>query len=179
MLKRTLKNPVFFFFSLCLLALRVNASEKMPPPAIFFEAKTVFILNETGYANIGDRAYDEIKKWGRYKVVENPDEADLVLVLTSRQDIIGFQRNTVTNTYGTVYGDENSASGNTQSYSTGTSTAVTRGTTTAAFFDRRTGKKVWSDTRQWGAFRSATRGIIRDIRTRIEEEEKRRTKANK
>jgi len=179
MLKQTFARSILFFLVLSTPALRTSAGDKMPPPAIFLEAKSIIIVNESGHADIGDKAYDEIKKWGRYRIVENPGEADLVLVLTSREDIVGYQRDTVTNTYGTVYGNDTSASSSTQSYSTGTTTAVTRGVTTIVFFDRRTSQKVWSDTRRWKMFSSATRGIIKDIRKRIEEEEKKRNKANK
>jgi hypothetical protein len=87
------------------------ASEKMPPHSAFFSAKSLAIVNETGHSEIADRAYDELKKWGRYKIIESPSDADLILVMTTRQDLIGFQRNTSTNTYATVYGTNTAASG--------------------------------------------------------------------
>jgi hypothetical protein len=89
---------VFACFA-CVVALRIaaNGSEKTPLPSIFFQAKTIVIVNDTGESYTIDRASDELKKWGRYQIVENPDDADLVLVLAMREDLVGLERNASTN----------------------------------------------------------------------------------
>ena len=46
-------------------------------------AKTVFIDNQTGYTQITDKAYEALSKWGRYKIVKDAKDADLVLRFTA------------------------------------------------------------------------------------------------
>jgi len=47
-------------------------------------AKTVYIENH-GSARLKDKAYDELKKWGRWTIVEERAKADLVIVLSSEE----------------------------------------------------------------------------------------------
>ena len=46
-------------------------------------AKTVYIDNQTGHSEITDRAYDALSKWGRFKILEDAKDADLVLQFTA------------------------------------------------------------------------------------------------
>ena len=58
--------------------------EQYPPlPASVIAAKTVFIDNQTGHQEIEDRAYDALSKWGRFKIVREPKDADLILRFTA------------------------------------------------------------------------------------------------
>jgi hypothetical protein len=60
------------------------AADKYPPlPASVIAAKTVFIDNKTGYSQITDKAYEALSKWGRYKIVNDAKDADLVLRFTA------------------------------------------------------------------------------------------------
>ena len=60
------------------------AADKYPPlPASVIAAKTVFIDNQTGYTQITDKAYEALTKWGRYKIVKDAKDADLVLRFTA------------------------------------------------------------------------------------------------
>ena len=54
-----------------------------PLPASVMAAKTVYIDNQTSEAAITDRAYDALTKWGRFKIVKNAKDADLVLRFTA------------------------------------------------------------------------------------------------
>jgi hypothetical protein len=54
-----------------------------PLPASVIAAKTVYIDNQTGHAEISDRAYDALSKWGRFKILKNAKDADLVLRFTA------------------------------------------------------------------------------------------------
>ena len=146
------------------------AAVQMPLPPIFFEAKTLAIVNDSGEAEIGDRAYDELKKWGRYTIVSDPKEADLVLVLTSREDYVGSVRTTNAQTTANVSGTHGTAT----TTATQTSVPITRGKTYVIVFNGKTGDKLWSDGRNWGMFKSATRGLIKDLRKRIEKQEKKK-----
>jgi hypothetical protein len=46
-------------------------------------AKTVYIDNQTGASTITDKAYEALSKWGRYKIVKDAKDADLVLRFTA------------------------------------------------------------------------------------------------
>jgi hypothetical protein len=55
-----------------------------PLPEQIVNAKTVFLMNETGKAKFGDAIYKQIKTWNRWQVVASKDQADLVLVVTDK-----------------------------------------------------------------------------------------------
>ena len=62
----------------------IYAADKYPPlPASVLAAKTVFIDNQTGFSQITDKAYEALSKWGRYKIVKDAKDADLVLRFTA------------------------------------------------------------------------------------------------
>lgn len=46
-------------------------------------AKTVYFSNKTGSDAVGKNALAELKKWGKYKIVDLPEQADLLLVLSA------------------------------------------------------------------------------------------------
>ena len=61
-----------------------HAKDKhVPLPASVIAAKTVYIDNETGHAEITDRAVDALTKWGRFKILKDAKDADLVLRFTA------------------------------------------------------------------------------------------------
>jgi hypothetical protein len=59
-----------------------------PLPDKIVNAKTVFLINETGKARFGDALYKQRKTWNRWQIVTNKEQADLILVLT---DKVGMQ----------------------------------------------------------------------------------------
>ena len=62
----------------------VYAADKYPPlPASIIAAKTVYIDNQTGYSQITDKAYEALSKWGRFKIVKDAKDANLVLRFTA------------------------------------------------------------------------------------------------
>jgi hypothetical protein len=159
----------FMFLAATLLSQTV-ARGQMPLPRIFFDAKTIAIVNDSGEAEIGDRAYDELKTWGRYTIVSEAKNADLVLVLTSRVDYVGSVQTTTAQTTANVSGSRGTAN----TTATQTSIPITHGKTYVIVFNGKTGDKVWSDGRNWGTFKSATHGLIKDLRQRVEKQEKKK-----
>ena len=62
----------------------VYAADKYPPlPASIIAAKTVYIDNQTGSSQITDKAYEALSKWGRFKIVKDAKDANLVLRFTA------------------------------------------------------------------------------------------------
>jgi hypothetical protein len=55
-----------------------------PLPDQIVNAKTVFLINETGKAKFGDAVYKQIKTWNRWQVITDKTQADLVLVVTDK-----------------------------------------------------------------------------------------------
>ena len=46
-------------------------------------AKSVYLDDRTGVAVVGDRALAQLKKWGRFRVVQDRKQADLILLLSA------------------------------------------------------------------------------------------------
>jgi hypothetical protein len=150
------------------LAPAYGKHEKMPLPQQVLAAKTVYIDNQSGFATLGDKAYDEIRKWGRYQIVDSPDKADMVLLLSAKEYISGYSSSSYHNTTGTV--DDN-GNVNAHSYGSGESSAVYSGTTFITLVDPKNGSSLWADSRAWGRWKSATRGLVKELRDRINEQE--------
>jgi hypothetical protein len=60
------------------------AQQSMPPAAL--AAKTIAILNDTKTADIPDGALEQLKRWGRFTVVDDADSADIVLRFDKKTD---------------------------------------------------------------------------------------------
>jgi hypothetical protein len=130
--------------------------------------------NKTGYEVFADRAYDELEKWGRFRVVQSAKDADLVVLLSASLYHGGYVTSGTSQQHGTVDNDGNvNIYGSTQS----TSVPVRVGYTHLYVIDPTNGESLWSDTKRWGnlftGFHSATRSLIRELRERIEESENR------
>jgi hypothetical protein len=61
----------------------VGRTKHVPLPDQILQAKTAYIDNRSGFASLGDKAYDELSKWGRFKIVKSAKEADLVFLLSA------------------------------------------------------------------------------------------------
>ncbi len=142
----------------------------LPLPPAILSAKTVYIDNQSGIAKIGDRAYEQITKWGRWQVVSDRHKADLILLLSAREYNGGY----VTSggqTSGTI--DDN---GNINATTQPTYTRrVSVNYTYVTVIDPNTGDSLWSDTKRWGnlynGFHSASKGLVDELMKRIKEEE--------
>jgi hypothetical protein len=78
------KAAITAALALVLVVSPIHAKDKHAPlPASVIAAKTVYIDNQTGHAEITDRAYDALNKWGRFKMLMIAKDADLVLRFTA------------------------------------------------------------------------------------------------
>jgi hypothetical protein len=143
-----------------------------PLPQAVLQAKTVYLDNRSGYASLGDKAYDELEKWGRFKVVQSPKEADLIFLLSASEYRGGYITTGTSQQQGRV--DD---SGNVQMTGTNESTTqqMVYRSTHLTVIDPKSGDALWEDSKRWGnlynGFHSATRSLIKNLRERIEEQE--------
>jgi hypothetical protein len=145
--------------------------EKMPLPQQVMTAKAIYIDNRSGVADLGDKAYDELRKWGRFQIVDSAEKADVVLLLSAREYISGYSSGSYHNTSGSV---DSYGSINAQTYGNGSSHAIVSGTTYITIVDPKGGAPLWSDARAWGRWKSATRGLVKELRERMEQQEGRK-----
>lgn len=159
------------FFVLLSVAVEGNAKQKkhLPLPAQVLSAKTVFIDNQSGFAKIGDRAYEQITKWGRFQVIQDRKRADLILLLSAREYTGGYITSG-SQTTGTVDDNGNMNTSSSPTYTTRVSTNYTYLT----LVDPKTGDGLWSDSKQCGnlytGFHSATKSLIDELMKRISED---------
>jgi hypothetical protein len=66
-----------------------HAGEKAPLPAKLQSAKTAFLVNDGVWYKVHDKFYAELKKWGRFQIVEAKEDADIIIVLSSRAAELG------------------------------------------------------------------------------------------
>jgi len=67
----------------------VSAQEHAPLPRVIAESETVYIVNDTGWPKIADKAYKELQAWGRFRVVDDPKDADLIFRFSGAQQTLG------------------------------------------------------------------------------------------
>jgi hypothetical protein len=68
-------------FLLLVISENSLAAKKMPLPSVFLHAKKIALINETASATSLDKVYEKLKDWKYFEIVEDPNNADLVLVV--------------------------------------------------------------------------------------------------
>ena len=150
-------------------------------------AKTIYIDNQSGVSKLGDRCYTEIQKWGRFQVVQDRKQADLILLLSAREYTRGYVT-TGGDTTGTINSSGNIDATTIGNQTTGTidssgtisttteptyTRPVTVGYTYMTVIDPKTGDNLWSDSKKWGnlytGFHSATKGLVDELMKRVNE----------
>lgn len=166
-----MRRPIYvaLLLSLSLLASFSAGKEKHAPlPQEVLTAKTLYLDNRSGFANLGDRAYDELNKWGRFQIVDSADKADLVLLLSTSAYVGGYVTRTSHSTHGTV---DDSGDVNLEGKSSSRTRPVTVNLSHITLINPKNGANLWSDQKPWG-WKSATRGLVKELRDRIAEQEK-------
>jgi hypothetical protein len=151
------------------LASLASAKKQQPPqhaplPAKVLESKTIYIQNESGMAEMADKAYTQLKAWGKYQVVDVKEKADLILVLAV----------TTEQTEGTRHKWVNLHNSQTGAWTNGTVPVATTETfkfSELKLIDPATGDVAWADRQAWGR-RPSTEVLIQSLRQRVEEQEK-------
>ena len=111
-----------------------------PMPEKVLNTKTVYLDDQSGYPGVGDKAYQELMKWGRFKVVSNRKEAGLILLLSARAYTGGY----LTTSSGQVYPAGGGVTG--QATSIAVPLMAIYGYLT--FIDPSNGEMVWSEVKR-------------------------------
>jgi hypothetical protein len=75
---------LFLLFVLIAFAASMGTAQKQSAqsPQIL-TAKTVFLKNDTGSDAVGKNALARLKKWGKFRIVNDPKQADLIFLLSA------------------------------------------------------------------------------------------------
>ncbi len=81
---------------ICMCAVAASAQKTVQPfpKQVFTTAKTVAIVNNTGVQAISDGAAEVLKRWGKFKLVEDPDTADLTVTFDKKKEHDGTSSET-------------------------------------------------------------------------------------
>jgi hypothetical protein len=137
-----------------------SVAAEAPVPLEVMLARTVYIQKGATYPEkkdpTGEKSYvepcrEEIAKWGRLKVVDDPKDAHIILRISSR----------VEPGMSIMMNNQIRQSGN--------------GYTFLEAVNPYTGKTVWATTHSWArswSTKSATAAVVKELRKRVEEQEK-------
>jgi hypothetical protein len=157
-----MKRVLLVTMLLASVALAQKKDELPPLPARLVEAKKIFLLVDTDWAEGHTKnAYKELKKWGRFEVVANPEDADLIFSITNRD------AGAMTISTGSVSGNAN--------YATGTAVGIPimLHDYFLRVYDREKGTLLFAASTDQRLARSAeTKRLIGALRKRLEPEKK-------
>jgi hypothetical protein len=125
-----------------------------PMPAELMQAKTVYIQTNLNPADYVVPCREELNKWGRFRVVDDPKDADLIFRISNRDNT---SRQYIANAHvrGTV--------------STGDAYTI------LDVVQPSSGKVLWSEKHSWGRSwspKTARIGAVKQLRKHVEEREK-------
>jgi hypothetical protein len=143
-----------------------------PIPAKVLAAKTIFIQNESDHADTADKAYTQLKEWGRFQITDTitdtREKADIILVLSVTSEQSETTRAESTSFY-------NYKTGAWTQGTVPTSETITWRYSQVKLVDPTSGNIEWSDQMVQRRKYSATEELIKGLRQRVEEQEKQTT----
>ena len=143
-----MRPSVAFFFLVISSASAVPIVAQIhPPPKIspkIHAAKTVFFDDQTGVPAVGKDALAQLKKWGRFQIVTDKSQADLILLLSASPPKGGH----------VIYsGGQTGTIDSGQIHEDPVPNYLSSGPARAAYLtvvDAKTGKSLWTDSHPWG-----------------------------
>jgi len=128
-------------------------------------AKSVFFDDQTGAPAVGGAALDELKKWGRFHIVEKQSQADLILLLSADPYHAG---NVVlaSGKVGTV-----DANGNLENDAPTPHKSNAQRDAYLTVVDPKTQEALWSDSHVWGGLltgkSSAGERLVKELEKQV------------
>lgn len=130
-------------------------------PESVAKARTIFVENNTGFAELGYSAVLELNKWGQFEVVAVREKADIVLRLTNG-----------TSVHLVPEGQTPGARG----ASSVTDEGVPQGRTRISLIDPKSGESLWSDLHRTEGPKVKNGHLLDGLREAFENYEKARSR---
>jgi hypothetical protein len=152
---------VFLFAVASIIGATSIEGQPAPVPETVLSAHTVFIENETGFAELQYIAVLELNKWGQFQLADSREKADLVLVLSSGTHVRAipdgqYPRATGLNAF--------------------TEETVPKGHTKLTLQDPKSGTFLWSDFHKTEGGKVKSGHLLDELRQAYEDAEKARSK---
>ncbi len=150
--------PARFLLSMavCLIALQSAAVPKALPDAVV-HAHSVFLINETGFNELGYSTVFELNKWGHFDLADSPEQADLILRLDSGNHVRAVPDGQFPSSAGLRAADD---------------TEIPKGHTRISLIDPKTNAVLWSDTHKTEGGKVKNGGLLDGLRDAFDSYEK-------
>lgn len=147
------KLLVVCFVGSLVAATSLSAQKEVTDLKAIVGAKTVFFVDQSGVDAVGKKALEELKRWGRFQIVQDQEQADLIVVL-SRDPGQGGNL-LLSGQTGSIDSQGHVAEDPIPNY-------TKRAPVHYAFLtviERRNGKTLWSDSQRWGGLLTGFDGV--------------------
>lgn len=147
-----------------------NKGDMPPLPAKVLAAKTIYLSVDTDWSQGHTKAaYGELKKWGRFEVVAEPEKADLIFSISNRDAGSANVSFGTGNASGVAVGNTVFATGS----STGVSVPIQLHTYYLRVVDREKGTVLFTASSDERMAKSAeAKRLIHALQKRIEQQER-------
>jgi hypothetical protein len=152
---------VIFILTSLLIANSAVAQKQLAQSPRILSAKSVYFSNQTGSDAVGKNALTQLRKWGKFQLIADPKQADLIFLLSADTykggNIIFASGQTGSINDGVITEDP------TPNYNKQSPTRYAYLTV----IDPKTGDNLWSDKRLWGGlltgFHSVGERLIKEL----------------
>jgi hypothetical protein len=168
-----MRVPIYLLIALVLSTLASPAAPQDENRSTFapkiLSSQSAYFEDQTGVAAVGEKASSRLRKWGRFKIVQDREEADLIILLSADPYKGGYIVYSGGQT-GTI--DKN---GNIQEESTPyfNRLAPVR-YAYLTVIDPKTGESLWSESRRWGGlltgFNSAGERLVGELEKQVKKQ---------
>jgi hypothetical protein len=138
----------------------VSEAQHAPFPEPLTNAKSIFLINDSGDAKAYDAFYSEMTKWKHFSITQKKEEADVIAVLTTN------------GAYVLTMGNATASSGHTTN-AYGSAFSIPVNYLGLKVFDGHSGDVLWTDSEQkWMGAGHAPSILIKRLKERFPEKER-------
>jgi hypothetical protein len=156
---------VVFLFAFLFTPLSVHSQKQLAKSPKIQSAKTVYFDDQTGVDAVGAAAMAQLKKWGRFQIVQDKNLADLVLLLSADPYHGGYIIFASGQT-GSVDSSGNVQEDRVPNYN---KQAPVRDAYLTVI-DPKTGKNLWSDSHVWGGLLTGANSVGERLVKKLEKQ---------
>ena len=145
-----------------IVPLAVQAQKQLAQSPRILSAKSVYFEDRTGLDAVGNAALGQLKKWGRFRIVQDRKEADLIFLLSADPYKEGYLITSGGQT-GTVDNHGQISEDRIPNYNKQAPVRYAY----LSVVDPKTGENLWSDSRRWGGlltgFNSVGSRLVKEL----------------